>query len=316
MVLPAAVTPMSTNRALLLFLVRLTWLHKRRRMLTDVHIYVTADALLSNIQQLTDRYHETWQLEDVEQRIALLCGFFQKNSSATIGRTRRANLYLALANAHGDHYIHTSKVEDLAERVRLCEEALTSLLDDHPSYPTALLEFGCALRMRFEQSTDVADVQRAVQIHEQVLALNTTSPPRFLALCELGISYYRLFNSSTSNIDSIEKALTYLRDALDACPADDPGLPYVLDHLGMAITALSTKRERTHYLEEAISLHNRSLKILVPNHRDRDRGLHGTGVAWYHLFRLSSENQHLRTALENFKNALKFRPVGHPGRSA
>jgi tetratricopeptide (TPR) repeat protein len=239
----------------------------------------------------------------------------QSPAGASIKGGTRADLLLSLADAHADHHVHTSKAEDLAERVRLCEEALALIPNDHPNYPTALLELGRALRMRFDQGSDVADIYHAVEIHEQVLALNASSPPRPLALCEVGISYYRLFYFSSSSLETIEKAISYLRDALNACSVDDPTLPYILDHLGFALTALCIKREKIHYLEEVISLHTRSLEVLGPNHRDRDRGLHGIGVAYFHLFRLSSENQHLRTALEYFKNALVFRPIGHPGRS-
>jgi tetratricopeptide (TPR) repeat protein len=266
------------------------------------------------IRDAEARYRESWQLSDLDKWISLLRIAIERLESRGAEPFVLATYLIALSRSLGDRYFHLGLLDDVQERICLCEAALKSLPEDNRT--EALLELGTVLRARFELQGDIADIRRAVSLHEQVLERVREGGAPFLAaaLFEVGTSLNILF-TRTSGLKDIEQAASYLREAAPTCPAEDPLFPSILDQLSVSLVSVYTKKALgISILDEACSFCHRSLELRQLNHRDRGLALHTLGRAHFNRFARTKDEGSLQEAIDYSQLALDFRAKGHPHR--
>ena len=151
----------------------------------------------------------------------------------------------------------TSSLTGLDAVINILENLLTVDAPDLPEHPAFLDNLGLALHSRFELSRSHNDLERAILLHTKALGAHVQGSRNYaISLGNLGRALHRRFHHFGSNPKDIEQAITHHRQALELFqPSDDPLRPSSLYALGNSlIQAHSLARERSDYLEEAMSL--------------------------------------------------------------
>ena len=192
---------------------------------------------------------------------------------------------LHLAQALKDHYMHSRRIEDVEEQIRLGRMCLKCLQVPSDALAEALLVLGTGLLTRHERLSENRDLQESIDIHQRILACCAEGHRlRHTVLCDLGCSLFHRFCWTTQRAD-LEKSITYLHDALALTPAghiDRHECLYrnaevsLLDFL-QGSSGVDALREALVHANEALYLRDR--------HRDRYISLNLLGVIYFTLRR-------------------------------
>jgi hypothetical protein len=151
----------------------------------------------------------------------------------------------------------TSDLTGLDAVINILENLITVDSPDLPEHPAFLDNLGVALHSRFESSCSRHDLEGAILLHTKALGAHAQDSLNYaISLGNLGRALHSRFHHFGSNPKDIEQAIVHHRQALQLLqPSDDPLRPSSLYALGNSlIHAHSLARERSDYLEEAMSL--------------------------------------------------------------
>ncbi|KAG0706216.1 CHAT domain-containing protein [Suillus ampliporus] len=244
---------------------------------------------------------------------------------------------------------------ELVRRARLCEQsddphalnevislhydALGYYSETHDQRGQLLCNLGSALLIRFERQGNSKDLDTAIALHIEALAL---CPHRAngqdldeaivlqreaLALCPVGHpdrspALNNLGNQLSTRFDhrgndrDLDEAVSFQREALALCPVGHPARSLSLSNLGNQLYTRFLHRGNDQDLDEAILLHSEALALRPVGHPDRPPSLSNLGNGLSTRFLHRGNDQDLDEAIVLHSEALALRPVGHSARSS
>ena len=284
-----------------------------------------------NIQALGSQYKKTWRLGDLEVIISHYSAAIspidkptrsemEQNCTVCLAhvcmarRLRRpcpAVLHLvSLAHALDDRYKHTGDIEDVERRINVCNTALGS--EACGSWrPSLLCLLASALRVRFQLFGRAADLQQALDLHEEALtAHHSPSLERAWMLSEFGLSRFTQYNQY-GNFETLVGSISLQQESLEMRPKGSLYRYRSLYCLGHTLWTRFTVLGKKEDLEASIRLSSEALDLCPVGHRDRHLPLHSLGNAYYRLYCETDDVSHLFSATSHFREALELRTTEH-----
>ncbi|XRQ08752.1 CHAT domain-containing protein [Actinomadura welshii] len=180
---------------------------------------------------------------------------------------------------------------------------------------SALADLCFALRLRFERSGAVEDIDGAIEAGEQ--ALREMSPEhrgRMIALANLSVAL--LSRHSFRGGTDLNRALDLAEQAVAATPEGHPERPKYLSNFGSGLDYRFRETGARADLNRAVELKRRAVEALPANSRYRPGVLANLGTALSSRFDLYGEPADLTGAVDALQQALDARPSNHPSRPA
>jgi hypothetical protein len=214
-----------------------------------------------------------------------------------------------LANALRIRYEHTRQVDDLTTAIAIGQDIIAAMPHEQPNYAARLSELGLALRLHFERTGILTDLDRAIDVLHQAVEDTTTARPDHLS--NLGNALCLRF-ARTGTLADLDTAIDLLRQAADSTPADHAG--YKTNLAG----ALARRFERTGALEDlnaAIDAAREAVAATPTGHPARPLFLSNLCATLRIRFEWAGAFEDLNDAIDAGQQAVDTAPVGHPDRA-
>ncbi|GAB3978246.1 hypothetical protein GCM10029978_070400 [Actinoallomurus acanthiterrae] len=186
----------------------------------------------------------------------------------------------SLVNTATDTELPSSERRPALDRIVQTLEVSVERAASREDELRCLDQLASALTTRYTVSRDLSDLDRVIDLDTR-LAQDDPSPLRTL---QLGA---RLFDRhhDIPSLDTMRRAVTVLREAYAACPADDPDRWEYAEELGTAITELYLLTGDEDFLAEALTYDAEALRLLPADHPERPGVLLDVAIARYELAR-------------------------------
>ena len=185
----------------------------------------------------------------------------------------------------------------------------------HPDRARWLSNLGRALRLRFERTGMLPDLDEAVTIGRAAAeATPPDDPDRAVMLSNLGAILQRRFER-TGVLADLEESVAAMRAAMEATPADHPDRALMLSNLG---SALRLRFERTSVLadlDEAVMIGRAAAEATPADDPDRAGMLSNLGVVLVARFERTGILADLDEAVIAMRAAVEATPAGHADRA-
>jgi tetratricopeptide (TPR) repeat protein len=233
-----------------------------------------APVLLAELAQELERwYHQTWNIEYLNERISLIQELLASDAQAgsTQPDTYHHLTLLDLASALEERYAHNGLLEDLQARVEVCRQATAIFASPDPLHIDALVALGWALCDHQQRHKDPAltDLKEAFEAVEAALAACPDGHPRrYLGLHILGRAYSLRGISMTVSEDH-NRAVEYQRQGLALCPDNNANRPILLLNLALSWSMELRMIGKPEDTPKAMALFDQALELLAENHPRR-----------------------------------------------
>jgi tetratricopeptide (TPR) repeat protein len=187
-----------------------------------------------------------------------------------------AGLQAALLMSVGEDLLRSARETHerqlVDEAVKLGDAAVAAAEPGSQLQAVMLSMLGEACQLRFSNSGDAADLERALEAYRtaadrvtaRVLPLRLTGDVRILCLSGLG-SCLSLQFQQTADLRVLDEAITAYRRALRIVPPDDLSRPGYLDKLSIALHRRYQATGSADALNEAITLSAEAVETGVPD---------------------------------------------------
>ncbi|KAG9036263.1 hypothetical protein FRB95_009411 [Tulasnella sp. JGI-2019a] len=199
-------------------------------------------------------------------------------------------------------------VDSLKDTLALCPIG-------HPDRAPSLNNLACALKIRFNRSGDMADLEDSIRHHRESLSLQPLSHPgRTSSLTNLAFALTNRFNRS-GDIADLEEGIRHHRESLSLRPI---GHAYRATSLNTLACTLTTRFERTDDLAdlESIRYHQEALTLRPIGHPYRASSLNSLGITLRARFGRLGQMADLDEGIGRHREALLLHPIGHPDRAS
>jgi tetratricopeptide (TPR) repeat protein len=159
-------------------------------------------------------------------------------------------LLTAIAGYFKLKYQHFRRLDDLRERLRLCEEAVDLLEAGDPQKNTILSEIADTRTRLYTRLNREEDLAQALGIFRRLTSVST---PEFENLQGLGETLLYWFRSR-GQLSELEEAVHTLQLALDSCPEDLDQRCSVLRIYGQALRELSEQKGNIDLARRAVEV--------------------------------------------------------------
>ncbi|MET8206229.1 CHAT domain-containing protein [Streptomyces sp. NPDC005373] len=195
--------------------------------------------------------------------------------------------------------------------------------DAHRSDAPLLGRAAAACVQRFQETGDIATIQRAVTLARAAIAADPAPanvsaeaggiPPEYLAT--LGIALH-MQHKATGDVDDLTEALKLIRAAVAALGNDSPDRAGQLVNLASVLHSLHEITPSTEVLEEAIATGREGVATLPDDCPDRDRAmvLSNLGSGLIMRYERGGRVEDIGEAVSFQRAAVALTPVGHPDR--
>ncbi|MGB4803411.1 MAG: tetratricopeptide repeat protein, partial [Anaerolineae bacterium] len=155
-------------------------------------------------------------------------------------------------------YARTGQLADLAEAIRVYEQALQATPPNSPDLPGYLNNLGNGLRARYARTGHPWDLEEAILVTQQAVARTPPDSPDLPStLHNLGIGL-RARYAGTGRLEDLEEALKVNQQAVQLTPPDSPDLSRYLLEQGDALAEKYVLVEDLDSLEPAISCYEQA----------------------------------------------------------
>ncbi|KAJ6512345.1 CHAT domain-containing protein [Mycena vulgaris] len=204
---------------------------------------------------------------------------------------------------------------DIDEVVQLYREALALCPASHPDRATSLSNLGNSVQVRFQnlgnsvlarfqQRGVPVDIDEAVQLHREALALRPAPhPDRAASLSNLAISVLERFQHRGDAAD-IDEAVQLQREALALRPAPHPSRASSLNHLASTVHVRFEQRGDAADIDEPVQLHREALALLGAPHPERALALSNLALSVMERFEQRGDAADIDEAVQLHREAL------------
>ncbi|KAG9028222.1 hypothetical protein FRB95_006723 [Tulasnella sp. JGI-2019a] len=200
--------------------------------------------------------------------------------------------------------------EDLDGGIQTLENALA--ISPNNLYMLGLL--GIFLLVRFDQRSDLDDLEKCIHYLQKSLSLHPISRSDSLILNSLGTGLGSRFER-TGNMVDLEKCIHYLQEALSLHPIGHPNRSSILNNLGTALNKRFDRTGNVTDLEECIRHHQEALALRPVDHLDCASILSNLGAGLGARFKRTGNMADLEESIRHHQEALNLCPIGHPDSS-
>ncbi|KAJ7110931.1 CHAT domain-containing protein [Mycena epipterygia] len=183
----------------------------------------------------------------------------------------------------------------------------------HPTRPLVLDDLAVARATRFEQSGTEDDMEEALRLLRESLAIQSIDPANYplrdRSLSALGSTLQSHFEKHGDLLD-IEEAVELHRESLQLRYHPHPDRGAALMRLASAIQARFGQKGDLRDIEEAIEFHQDALALLSESDTDRSVCLRNLGIAVRTRFEHTRDSQDIDNAVIFLREALKL-PSSH-----
>ncbi|GDY29880.1 tetratricopeptide repeat protein [Gandjariella thermophila] len=265
-----------------------------------------ARLLAGLVHALRIRHELTNSLADLHEALAI--GGQALDLRVENGHLDEAAMCADLADLRLVRFHQGGKAGDLDEAVRLSRTAVDLTRHDDPARSARYTALARALRLRFDRTRRLNDLDEAMNVYQQALATaGSRAVPHLLA--ELAGTLRTRFEHAGSPRD-LDAALATQRRAVDAV-TDDPQrwrfIADLADLLRMRFEAGGTRRD----LDEAVSLY-RMVVLQAPPGAGQVRALRALSSAAATRFQHTGEAADLDEAVDLNQRAAETSSVGDP----
>ena len=225
--------------------------------------------------------------------------------SSTESHEKRAATFVL--ELHARHRGDLVQVDDES----LVEQDTTSGLTDEDAGILSV-----QLLHRFERFGDVADLQQAITLLEEIIRSTSTWDVRHRGgLANLGVALSHRFQR-LGELRDLEGAIARHRDANDLTPYGHPDKRRRLNNLGNSFRARFERLGELSDLEDAISMLRDAVCLTPHSHPQKPTLLNGLGSFFHARFERLGELIDLEDAISRQRDAVDLTPHGHPNKSA
>jgi tetratricopeptide (TPR) repeat protein len=225
--------------------------------------------------------------------------------SSTESHEKRAVTFVL--QLHAKRRVNPIRADDKSSM----EQDSTSRLTDD-----VLWIFSVQLLHRFERFGDVADLQQAITLLEEIVKSTSVWDDRYLkGLANLGVALLRRFER-LGELSDLEDAISNFRDAVDFTPHGHPDKPGRLNNLGNSFFTRFERLGELSDLEGAISTFRDTLDLIPHGHPHKPVVLNGLGNSFVTRFERLGELSDLEDAILRQRDAVDLTPHGHPDKAS
>ncbi len=178
-------------------------------------------------------------------------------------------------------------------------------------------DLGVALRARYEETHDLADLDEAIAVARGTVA----SPVRAADpgghgndLAALGIALQIRFRH-TGNVADLDEAIQHCREASRVLPAGNPRRAEFLSSLGLALQLRYGETGQAADLDEAVEAGHAAVGGIPEGEHRRFLALSSTGLAHRLRAELTGSDEDLRAAIDYGRAAVAAAGTGHSPRA-
>ncbi|KAF8433237.1 CHAT domain-containing protein [Boletus edulis BED1] len=168
------------------------------------------------------------------------------------------------------------------------------------------------LLKRFQRHGDLADLQRAITLLQQLVRSVSVWDDRYrVGLGNLGVALELRFEH-LGELRDLKDAISTHRDAVHLTPDGHPDKPGFLNNLGNSFRARFLRLGELRDLEDAISTHRDAVHLTPDGHPDKPGRLNNLAVSFITRFKRLGELRDLEDAISTHRDAVQLTPDGHP----
>ncbi|WP_018504720.1 CHAT domain-containing protein [Parafrankia discariae] len=279
--------------------------------------------MLSSLSNALDtRYEETGDFAALEGVIAARQARGDLVGTDPASDTMNRSI---LGNALRLRFEHAGDPADLEAAISLLQIAVDAA-PSTPSTPSApsdrsdharcLSNFGLALRIRFQQVGDLADLNTAIDaLRASTDVIPTHHPDQAGMRLNLGTALLYRFQR-TDDLADLDAAVTNLRTAADLIPTGHRRRGLMLANLGGALQIRSARTDDPADHEAAIAAFRTAVDVTPAGRPDRGTMLANLGGALRLRFQRTDDPADLEVALTHLRTAVRITPADRPDRAS
>ncbi|KAF8443867.1 hypothetical protein L210DRAFT_3759029 [Boletus edulis BED1] len=221
-------------------------------------------------------------------------------SSTDSDENRAVSVMLQLYAGHRSGPDHTSGQSSVDS------DSSSRLIDEDPwMLSTQLLK-------RFERHGDLADLQRAITLLQQLVrSVPVWDDGYCVGLGNLGTGLSLRFER-LGELRDLEDAISTHRDAVHITPDGHPDKPRRLNNLGNSFITRFKRLGELRDLEDAISTHRDAIHLTPDGHPEKPGYLNNLGISFRARFERLGEPRDLEDAISTHRDAVYLTPHGRP----
>jgi tetratricopeptide (TPR) repeat protein len=197
------------------------------------------------------RYHRFGMKADLDRAIEL------GTRAVSAGTSVDARTLDIVSAAHMERYKHYGVLADLRRAVELSERACAEIPRHSPKLRTCLQNLATRLHSRFERTGDRMDLDRAIEIGEQIRATAAGAMEVAFGLANLAGCYLQRYQHTGAAAD-LDRAVALGEETREVMPADHHERAQTLSSLGKAYEARFLRDKVAADLERAADLFERA----------------------------------------------------------
>ncbi|KAF8177479.1 CHAT domain-containing protein [Mycena galopus ATCC 62051] len=176
----------------------------------------------------------------------------------------------------------------------------------------ALHNLATALKTRFDQRGDSKDLEEAIELHREALALHVPPHPhRGGSLNDLANALETRFEQK-KKLNDIDEAIELHREALALRVPPHPSRCVSLNNLAGVLETRFEQQGDSNDLDKAIELHREALSLRLPPHSARGSSLNNLASALQTRFEQRWDSKDIDEAIELHREALILHSPPHP----
>jgi tetratricopeptide (TPR) repeat protein len=174
--------------------------------------------------------------------------------------------------------------------------------------------FSDQLLDHFERFGDVANLQQAITLLQEIIGSTSVSDDRYRGgLANLGVALSYRFDH-LGELSDLEDAISRHRDAVDLTPHGHPGRHVCLNNFGNALATRFKHLGELSDLEDAISRHRDAVDLIPRGHPHKPAHLISLGHCLLIRFERLGNLSDLGDGMSTLWDAVDLTPDGHPDR--
>jgi hypothetical protein len=218
--------------------------------------------------------------------------------SSTESHEKRAATFVL--ELHARRRVNPIRADDKSSM----EQDSTSRLTDEDPWI-----FSVQLLHRFKRFGDIADLQQAITLMEEIIKSTSAWDDRHHGgLANLAVALSYRFKR-LGELSDVEEASSRHRDAVDLTPHGHPYKPCRLSNLGNSFLTRFERLGELSDLEEAILRHRDAVDLTPHGHPDKPAHLNNLGNSFLTRFERLGELSDLEEAISKFRGMLLTSPL-------
>ncbi|KAF8142107.1 TPR-like protein [Boletus edulis] len=168
------------------------------------------------------------------------------------------------------------------------------------------------LLKRFQRHGDLADLQRAITLLQQLVRSVSVWDDRYrVGLGNLGMALELRFEH-LGELRDLEDAISTHRNAVHLTPDGHPDKPTCLNNLGLSFITRFLRLGELRDLDDAISTHRDGVHLTPDGHPGKPGRLNNLGNSFFTRFERIGELRDLEDAISTHRDGVQLTPDGHP----